>query len=671
MKSILFFFLLITALLNNSCKTQQDAALLKINDDTISKAEFNKAYEKNNKHHKVTEPKSVEEYLDLFINFNLKIKEAKSLGLDTVDSFIKEVEEYRKQIAKPYLTDTQVTNQLIKEAYERIQYDIRASHILIAVTDYDSPEDTAQAYNKIKELRNRIVQGEDFGTIAKKYSDDPTAKSKKTVSGQQTTRGYKGDLGYFSALDVIYPFENAAYNTEPGKVSMPVRSEYGYHIIKVTNKIPSPGKVNIAHIRIDLPSESDDNEEMKKQKAEKKINDIYQKALDGEPFDQLAREYSDDRRSAGRKGLLPVRQTSRMSPEFVEAINQIKEPGKFSEPFKTDKGWHIIKLHEKNPIGSYDDMYYELKDRIKRDQRSKLSKKPVIKKLKNEYSFEENPESLKIFYDIVNDSIFREKWTIPGEAELNEELFAFANKSFTQQDFAEFLYQNQERKNPEPIDLHINKRYEEFVNNRLITYEDSQLENKYPEFKEKLEEYRNGILIFEITDKMVWSKAMQDSKGLREFYEKNKEQYKTNKRIDAIIYSCVDEETAQKVSEQLKKYKDQENAHKYILENIIEDPEKKVTFEKGIFERKDKEILKKIPFEPGIKKPDSNNQQIFVVYIHKVIEPKIKPLGEIRGLVIADYQNQIEKEWMENLREKYQVEINKNVLAEIIKKHEQ
>ncbi len=653
---------LFTTLFVNAVNNSQNPVLIEINGEKITKSEFIRVYEKNHKHHSTLDPKTMEEYLDLYINFRLKVREAKSLGLDTAESFIKELDKYRRQLAEPYLTDTKVTEKLINEAYERMKYDISASHIMITLQGHTSAEDTLKAYNKIMEIRNKILQGEDFGEIAQKYSEDPSARDRIAPNNQTVIKGNNGYLGYFSAFNMVYPFESAAYNTTPGEISMPVRTQFGYHIIKVHDKTPALGEVRVAHIMIQTTS--DDSEE-KKLKAEKRIHEIYQKVVDGQPFDQVAMKHSEHRQSAPRGGVLTMTHSNRLLPEFVIALNQINEPGNFSQPIKTQYGWHVIKLLEKHPIKAYDEMYHELKKRIHTDQRSRLSQESFVKKLKNEYEFKANNNAAKLFYDIIDNSIFEKAWDIPDQYELDKTLLEFADKSYNQRDFAEFLYESQSKRTPQPMDVFVNDMLEKFASKRLIEYENSRLEEKYPDFNELLNEYHDGILLFELTDKVVWSKAMKDTAGLKKFYDNNIDDYLGDKRVDATIYTCSTRRVARRVQRQLNRSEENYDLHLQILAN---NNTGKVVADKNIFEISEKEYLKKIPLEKGISDYISNNDKVIIVHIHEVLQPQPKPLNEIRGMVIADYQNYLENNWINKLREKYNVELDEDVWLEIVNK---
>ena len=653
---------LFTTIFVNAVNKSKDPVLIEINGEQITKSEFVRVYEKNNKHHSTLDPKTMEEYLDLYINFRLKVREAKFLGLDTAESFIKELDKYRSQLAEPYLTDTKITEQLIKEAYERMQYDISASHIMISLQGYTSAEDTLEAYNKIMKIRNKITQGEDFGKIAQKYSEDPSARNRRAPNNQSVIKGNHGYLGYFSAFNMVYPFESAAYKTKPGEVSMPVRTQFGYHIIKVHDIIPALGEVRIAHIMIQTPPHYS---EEKKLKAEKRIHELYQKVADGQPFGKVAMNHSEHKQSAPRGGVLSMTHSNQLLPEFVTAINQINEPGNFSQPVKTQYGWHIIKLLEKQPIKPYDEVYHELKERIQADQRSRLSQESFAKKLKHEYDFKINHDALKLFYDIIDNSIFEKAWEVPNQYGLDKTLFKFADKSYKQKDFAEFLYESQSRITPQPLNAYINNMFEIFSNNRLIKYENRRLEEKYPDFNELLNEYHDGILLFELTDKMVWSKAMKDTTGLKEFYNNNIDNYLGDKRVDATVYKCSTRRAARKVRRQLNRSAENGKLHLQILANNNTD---KIAAEKNIFELSEKEYLKKTTIEKGISDYISNNGKIIIVHIHEVLQPQPKPLNEIRGLVIADYQHYLEKKWINKLREKYNVDLDEDVWSDIVNK---
>lgn len=543
-----------------------DPVLLRIEDSEVTRSEFEKIYRRNNLDLMVNDPKEVDEYLEMYINFRLKVREAKSLGLDTNESFIEELQGYRQQLAQQYLRDREVTEALVREAWERSQYDIRASHLLINLDAYAPPEDTLAVYNKIMELRQRALDGESFAGLATEYSDDTHARDTEATGNRPPRKGNAGDLGYFSALNMVYPFESAAYNTPVGEISLPVRTSFGYHLVKVANRQPAMGTARVAHIMLMTPDGTEEDELIEK---EQQINDLYKSILSGEDFGELAAEYSDDRQSAQRKGELPAFNSNRMVPQFIEAINDLDEPGDISPPVRSDFGWHIIKLIEKTPPPSFDEAYDNLKRRIERDARSQLSETVVIDRLKEEYGFTYDINALRDFYEVVDESIFRSEWDKTEAGGLDKQLISFGSKVMGQQDFAKFLYEKQRNQDAENIASYVYRRYNEFVKEHILAYENERLEEKYPEFKRVMQEYHDGILLFEITDQEVWSRATADSDGLRAFFEANKDRY------DA------------------------------------------------------------------------------------------EEMREVRGLVIADYQNYLEKQWIEELRNKYSVYVDEELLETI------
>jgi peptidyl-prolyl cis-trans isomerase SurA len=378
--------LLISVLALSVNAQEKDPVLLNVGGKEVKLSEFNAIFNKNKNNEKITES-SINEYLDLYIKFKLKVREAEALGYDTLPKFINELKGYRKQLAEPYLTDKDVTESLIKEAYERMTQDVKASHILIKLEEDPLPADTLAAYNKAIKIRNRIIAGEDFGKVAKETSEDPSAQKNN------------GNLGYFSAMHMVYPFESAAYNTKVGAISMPARTKFGYHIIKVLDKRPARGTVKVAHIMV----RADKNESSEDSAAKKqKIDEIYEKLTkDNQDFSALAKQFSDDKGSAQRGGELPEFNTGKMVEEFENTAFSLKNDGDISTPIKTDYGWHIIKRLSLKTLDSYDEMYSSLKGKVARDSRSNRSKVALLSKIKSENNFVENIKERNDFYKLV------------------------------------------------------------------------------------------------------------------------------------------------------------------------------------------------------------------------------------------------------------------------------
>lgn len=623
--------------------------LMTIAGKDVTKTEFENIYHKNSPKDKVSDPKSLKEYLELFINFKLKVKEAEELGLDTNASFKNELEGYRKQLAQPYLNDNEVTEALIKEAYDRMGYDIRASHILIKCDPNALPKDTIIAYNKTLDLRKRILKGESFETLAKQISDDPSAKENG------------GDLGYFTALQMVYPFESAVYTTKVGDVSMPVRTRFGYHIIKVADKRAAQGQILVQHIMVKAPKGVSKEDSVK---ARDKIFELYNKVKKNEDFVELAKQYSDDKSSAKKGGELPWFGSGKMVYEFEKAAFALANNGDYSEPVLTQFGWHIIKRIDKKPLPKFDELKSELKSKIAKDSRAQKSKESLIARVKKENGFKENLKVRDEFVKVIDTTYFEGKWSADKAASLNKELFNIGSKKYTQTDFAKFLSSRQTKTKKMDITMLVNNMYKEFVNQACVDFEESKLADKYQDFRLLMNEYRDGILLFELTDRKVWSAAVKDSMGLKEFYEQNKSNYLWEDRLDATIYKCNSRETADKVNKMLankkKKYTTDE-----IQKEINKDSQLNLQVESGKYLKGDNDMLDKLEWNPGTTKEVVNDKQVTIVVMNKILTKEPKTLNEAKGLVTADYQNFLEKKWIESLRAKYTVKVNEDVLQTI------
>ncbi len=661
--AIFFLFVFLNGFFSPlSAQEKNDPVLIKLNGREVTLSEFESAYRKNNLSMQVADPKSVEEYLDLYINFNLKVLEAINLGMDTNAVFQRELAGYREQLAKPYLTDQQVTDQLLQEAYQRMQYDIRASHILVNLGQHASPADTLAAWQRITRIRERIMNGESFDMVAREESDDPSARDQQATANRPAMPGNGGDLGYFTVFDMVYPFETAAYQTPVGQVSQPVRSSFGYHLIKVTDRLPAMGRAHVAHIMtIFQPGSQASEQELARQRSQ----EIYERILAGEEFGELASNYSEDRSSARRNGEMPPFTSNRMVPEFIKAISQLNEPGDISEPVRTQFGWHIIKLIEKTPPGEFEDVALELKNRISRDSRSQLSQQAVVGRLKKEYNFRENLQALNDFFTVVDESIFERKWDPEQAASLQAELFSFAGHKVYQPAFAEYLSRSQAMRTPEAIETYVGAMYENFVNETILAYEDSQLEHKYPEFRAIMREYHDGILLFELTDKLVWTRAVEDSLGLQQFLADHQQEYIWPDRLDATIYTFSDQRMANRARREINNAQRRGLDHTDVLQKLNVTSSLNATARRGVFSAEDEEIIGKAQWQKGVGKPLAWNGKYFIVHVHEVLPSQPKKMEEIRGLLIADYQNYLDKKWVEELRAKYRVEVHRELLQQL------
>lgn len=639
-KSLLFIAAIVGSFLATA---QESKTFIDFGDEKVSKAEFKRIYLKNNSGEMVSKS-TVDEYLDLYINFKLKVKEAEAKGLDTIASFQKELAGYRKQLAQPYLSADGVMEELKKEAYDRLKQEVRARHILIKVDPESSAEDTLKAYKKAEKVLKELKGGADFEATAKEYSDDPSAK----VNG--------GDLGYFTAFQMVYPFESAAFNTEVGEVSDIVRSQFGYHIIKVEDKRPSSGEVTVAHILISTDPQFNRGED-----AQAKINEIYDRLQSGDPFEVLAKNFSDDTRSAQQGGKVPSFGVGRMVPEFEEAAFSLEEEGQYSKPFQTQYGWHIVKLLNKEKVGSYKSMENEITKRIKRDNRSKLTEGAVLRKIKNQYGFSQKLGERNDFYEIIDESYFKGEWDVKEAKKLKKELFRIGDKKVSQADFANYLDKTQAKRKAIDVEVLINSKYNEFVRQTLMEYKDARLESEQPEFAALMKEYRDGILLFNLTDETVWSKAVEDTSGLEAFYEKNKENYRWEERVDAVVYSAKNKDIAKEAKAMIEKGVKQEE----IVEAINQSSQLNLKTEQKKYEKGNNPIVDQVDWEKGVSKNIEAEGRQFFVHIKEVIEPSYKTLDDARGIITSDYQSYLEKNWIDSLRSKYEFSVDTTVLKEL------
>lgn len=623
--------------------------LLTIGDVKIDKDEFLTIYKKNNFKDSTMTKESLDEYLELYINFRLKVLAAEEAGLHETDKFKEEFEKYKNQLSQKYLIDKEVTEKLILEGYERLKEEVRASHILVNVSPNALPEDTLAAYNRIMEYKKQIEKGtSSFEELARKHSDDPSAQKNG------------GDLNYFSALRMVYPFETAAYNTPVGQISNPVRSRFGYHIIKVTDRRPARGEIKVAHIMVRLPKDKSNNEQMLK--AEKKIFEIKAKLDKGEKFGALAKTYSEDPASARKGGTLSSFRTGTYPNDFEDVAFAIEEDGAYSEPFKTEFGWHIIQRLEYKEMGTFEEMKPFIQSKISRDSRAKVSELVVLNRIKKEYSFKEKSKNLKPVVEIVDSTLYEGTWDARKGAKLNKTLFILDGKKYTQQDFIAIIDSYNGRRRKAPINEVVVGFYNKWVEDLLMKTEEEHLPEKYPEYKSLLEEYRNGILLFDMMDQMVWSKSINDTTGLEAFYEANKNDFMWNDRLQVNIYNCANDSIANAVQLMMSKGKTEKDA----MNALNRESELNLSVERGTFEKEDKEVLSHIEWKEGWSKMVHLNGNTYIVLVKKVVPAQPKQLNEARGVIIAAYQNQLDEAWIEALRAKYSYDVNQSIYETIL-----
>lgn len=667
--SVKTWVVVITVFLSLSLYAQKEdkRVLITIADEEVSVSEFLNVYQKNNVNTDLSDKKSLNEYLDLYINFRLKVKEARDMGMDTASAFVEELAGYRKQLAEPYFNDQEVTDELLQEAYNRMQYDIRASHILIKVDANAAPEDTLVAYKKAITARERIMNGENFAIVAEQVSEDPSARDRESQG--QLRKGNGGDLGYFTVFDMVYPFETGAFTTAIGDISMPVRTSFGYHIIKVTDKQPAIGQATVAHLYLMMPKNATTQDSARKKEE---IYALYERAISDEDWDALVLGHSDDRGSKEKGGVLPRFGSNRMVPEFIAAVAALQDTGDISEPVLTSFGWHILKLIDIERPGDFEDEVIELKRRMTKDSRAQKSRESVIARIKNENGFKEFPENLQDLLSAIDTTFLVREWSAVRVAEMNKKIFVLDGKKYTQYDFGLFLEGKQTRRGNNPLGTFFYSQYKDYVNGICVELEDSQLEEKYPEFRMLMQEYRDGILLFNLTDEKVWSKAVKDTTGLENFYEENKAKYMWGERLEADIVIINDPSKESGIREIIS------GAKKKTLKEIGLDTLKGVFIETGLYPKGENAFIDRIAWKKGMSESlpltdfselydgrSHGEQSIVFANVRNVRGPEAKELDEARGMVTSDYQNYLEKAWIEELKARYAVSVNKEVLESI------
>ena len=661
LKTFVLAAFVMSALVANAQSKLDKQVLMTIGDQDVTVKEFTDVYYKNNLKSDVIEKKTVDEYLDLFTTFRMKVMEAERMKLDTSAKFQKELAGYRKQLAKPFMSSDNITEELLEEAYQRKLKDIRASHILIRCDKNAMPSDTLKAYNKALDIRKRAMKGEDFGDLAVRYSEDPSAKDTPASDQGPARKGNRGDLGYFTVFDMVYPFETGAYNTKEGEISMPVRSDFGYHIIKVQSVTDAMGSIQAAHIFMQLPFDAPAEEVAT---AQQKADNIYNEliAQDGKNWSEMVKQHSDDRGTVQRDGALTSFTVSRIVPEFIEACKSL-EVGQIAKPVRTNYGFHIIKLLGKSGVGSFEKESKALSERIEKDMRSKKSEAVVLKQVKSEYKFKQNDKNLEAFMATIDSSILRNAYEPADNVDLNATLFTMEGNPTKVSDFVSYIKDNMKPQKYVTPATYAYQLYETFSTETALNYADSHLEEKYPEFKALVQEYKDGILLFDLMDREVWDKAVKDTVGLKEFHERNASKYMWEDRVQASIITVTKPESLPKVQALL------DNGVPFdSLRNVIKRDSISATFVRnGFYQRGDNQYVDQTEWKVGARNeiPSTVDQSTVIVCIRDVRKPEQKTLKEARGLVTSDYQVELEQKWVQSLKERYPVKINEKVLEKV------
>lgn len=629
-----------------------DEVIFTIEGNPVTVDEFNYIYTKNNGEKADYSRASVEEYLELYKKFKLKVQKAREMQLDTIPALINELAGYRKQLADSYLTDKEVTERLVREVYDRQQYDVKVRHIVARYPRRATDAQKQQAKDKIDGVLSEIRAGKNFEEMAKVHSDDVNTKRDG------------GELSYLTAMlpNGYYTFENAMYTLEEGEVSEPVESNIGFHLVQVIDKRPARGEMHVAHILL-------------KSKVKGKFLDGVQEKADsiyrvlglGSNFEDLAAKHSDDGNTKNKEGDLGVFSISTYEKSFEDAAFALDKDGMISRPIQTSLGWHIIKRISKPEAPDYEKVKRKLQANIKKDGRYQIAKDQMIEDIKKEGNLTENLDLLNSFIDSLDETFYSYKWKFdPG---LQGKLFEMGGKEFSLIAFANSMKKNTRKRlrfnKTDPIKKSVMELYNDYINQEALKFEEENLENKYPEFAALMREYREGILLFEATKINVWDKASQDTVGLRKFYNANQDDYMWKERADLETYQVrsSDVKLIKKISKYAKSHTQEEVMQKFNT------PENPIIFSEGTYERGDLEIAGIKFKEGGIsdERYDHKTKSYTIRHIAKVYPAKPKTLKDARGYIIADYQDSLDKDWVKSLNKQYEVKENKGVIEKLIK----
>lgn len=653
---------ILSVLLSLTLFGQNDKTLLVIENQNVPVSEFLDIYTKNNKNVDYSKS-SIDEYLDLFINYKLKLMEIQRLRLDTQKNFINEFQKYRDQLAQSYLIDKNTVDKLLNEAYTRMQNDVRVSHILVKLSPYANPKDTLKAYNKALEIRKKLLNGADFAKLAIEMSDDNSARDQNTPDGRLIS-GNGGDLGYFNVFNMLYEFETAAYNLNVGEISLPVRTPVGYHIIKLTEKHPAIYRFKIAHILLMYPPNATAQD---KESIKAKADSIYKEILNGADFAELANLHSDDKGSANKGGELPWLTPFRLVPSFVQPIYNHK-PGDYIPPVETFYGLHIIKLIDKQSPPEFAAVKQELLTKLYKDPRYLLAQKKIADSLKQVYKIQYDKKLLvNIAKSINKDSLLKRSFNESQIPNLDNILVKIDDNSIYIKDFANYIKKNQSLfTNTDDIQIFVNKMFDNFLNDKILEIEKENLENKNPKFAAQINDYKEGILIFNLMDQNIWSKAMKDTAGLKAYYETIKNKYLTDEKAKIGIFKTNDAKIAQKVQKNLQKNIKKSQYNPNLILSKINKKNNVVSYDSIVIET---EKLTDIGLEKNVNAilSKGNNNSYEIYWLQDIIAPQPKSLDEVRGLVISEYQTYLEKQWINELRNRYHWQVNEEVLKSLYK----
>jgi peptidyl-prolyl cis-trans isomerase SurA len=613
--------------------------------------DFVKAFNKNNTKPSANKAKAMRDYLDLYIASRLKIREAYNRGYDTLPQIKADVATLRSQIIENYMNDPVMADKLLKEAFQRSQKDIHVAHIFISYKNESGIVDTAAAAKKANEVYEKLKKGGDFFKLAQQYSSDPSVTTNK------------GDIGFITVFTLPYEFENIVYKTAPGKFSAPYKSKIGFHIFKNLGERKAMGKMKAAQILLAFPPGAD---EAYKKKMKLLADSLYQRLLKGDDIGKLASKYSNDYVSAASNGLMPDFGVGQYDPDFEKVVFGLAKNGDISKPFLTSHGYHIVKRVGIVPVVSdpknktnMDD----LRSKLNASDRMQVAKNLMIEKaLKTvnikKYSYSDN--ELMILSDSLLDN---KRMAAPVKLTKASPLFSIGDQTFTVNDY--IVYAQSWRYKSDGSGAKPYKQVmDEFVHHEAEEYYRSHLEDFNPDFRYQMDEFKDGNLFFEIMQREVWGKAQTDTVALEQYYQKNKDRYTWKQSADAIVFFCSDESSGKSLYNDLRKNpREWRNASNAFAEKVVTDSSR--------YENEQIPNAAKISLQPGVVTSPLKNAtdgSVSFAYVLKTYPTGLpRNYNDAKGLVINDYQTELDKQWLAELKKKYPVKIDEKVFEQISK----
>ena len=588
--------------------------------------------------------KEFEENFESFLNYKLKVIEAESIKLDQMEEFNLEFSSIKESLIAPYLIKNSIEEGEVKKVFARLQEIVRAKHILFQFPPNPKKEDSIAVLQLALKVKSELENGGDFSALAANYSDDPSAKVNK------------GDLGYFTGLQMVQQFEEAAYTLPVGSISDPILTDFGYHIIQVSGRQANPGEVQVSHILVRFDSENPSQEE----NARRKISDIYAEIQkESTIWEEIVQTYSEDFGTKSAGGVLPWFGVGTMIPEFEVAGFSLTDIGEVSPPIKTAYGYHILRLEGKRGLQPYEEVEQSIRSKILRNSKTGMIESQVVAIQKSRFGFQENELGISKVAGAVTATDILSFGAAIQEKKLGKtELFKVNASSYTAGDLVNFM-QTKEM-TPKGIGTFFELWLDKFTEATLAKTEEVDLEKNNKAYQMLLKEYRDGILLFSLTNQEVWQKGLNDSLGQQAFFEKNTQKYQWKGRVQAYLTKVND---ASKL----------ENARKY-LQNKGFDTDSFAAFEadyrsnypdayateSGTFEYEAHPILSKVdlntPYQELVIEGTS-----YVLVVGKVYPPGPRKFEEARGLVIRDYQEFLDQALTKRLKEKYPIQINAGV----------